>query len=79
MSQAAPAVVVLDIQMLGINGLEVARRLKADPETSAIPLIVVSAQARRAEALKIGCCSFVAKPFDLVALVSAVTSAIGSP
>jgi CheY-like chemotaxis protein len=78
-SQTRPSVVVLDIQMPGIDGLEVARRLKADPETAAIPLVAVSAHARGAEVLGTGCCAFVAKPFDLMVLVSAVTSATGSP
>ena len=77
-SQAKPAVVVLDIQMPGIDGLEVARRLKADPATAAIPLVAVSAHAREAEVLASGCCAFVAKPFDLAVLVSAVASAIES-
>ena len=77
-SQALPSVVVLDIQMPGIDGLEVARRLKADPATAAIPLVAVSAAAREEDVLASGCCAFVAKPFDLVRLVSAVTSAIES-
>jgi CheY-like chemotaxis protein len=77
-SQAVPSVVLLDIQMPGIDGLEVARRLKADPATAAIPLVAVSAHAREAEVLASGCCTFIAKPFDLAVLIAAVTSAIGS-
>jgi CheY-like chemotaxis protein len=77
-SQALPSVVVLDIQMPGIDGLEVARRLKADPATAALPLVAVSAHARKKDVLASGCCAFVAKPFDLVELISAVTSAIAA-
>lgn len=75
-SQRRPAVVVLDIQMPGIDGMEVAQRLQEDPETAAIPLVAVSAHAREAEVLASGCYAFVSKPFDLVHLVSTVRGAM---
>ena len=74
--QTRPAVVVLDIQMPGIDGMEVARRLQEDPETAAIPLVAVSASARKAEVLARGCHAFVSKPFDLVHLISTVRGAM---
>jgi CheY-like chemotaxis protein len=77
-SQAVPSVVLLDIQMPGIDGLEVARRLKADPATAAIPLVAVSAHARTKDVLASGCCAFVTKPFDLAELISAVASAMAA-
>ena len=75
-SQTRPAIVVLDIQMPGIDGIEVAQRLQQDPETAAIPLVAVSAHAREAEVLAIGCCAFVRKPFDLVHLIATVREAM---
>jgi len=41
--RAKPDVIVLDLAMPKLDGLEVCRRLKADPETRAIPIIVVTA------------------------------------
>jgi CheY-like chemotaxis protein len=65
-SAVKPALVVLDIMMPEMDGLEVARRLKAAPETSAIPLIAVTAlgDCRRA-AFDAGCVEFIEKPFEL--------------
>src|SRR5215207_1156585 len=42
-----PGVVLMDVSMPGIDGLEATRRLKADPRTAAIPVIAVTAQDRK--------------------------------
>ena len=67
-----PAVVLVDMQMPLVDGAEVARRLKADPGTRAIPIVGLSAGARREAALAAGCDVFVAKPFELDELVAVV-------
>lgn len=62
-----PDVVVCDVMMPGIDGLEVVRRLRADPATVTLPLIVVSAKAQRgdvSEGLRLGADAYVTKPFD---------------
>jgi CheY-like chemotaxis protein len=41
--QRQPELILLDIRMPGINGFEVCRRLKADPQTAGIPIIFMSA------------------------------------
>ena len=41
-----PSVILLDIMMPGMDGVEVSRRLRADPDTAAIPIIAMSAQER---------------------------------
>ena len=75
-----PDVILLDIRMPGMDGLEVNRRLKAAPELSDIPVIVVSAQAQQATrqgALAAGVKYFLPKPYDaaqLVALIEATTT-----
>jgi two-component system cell cycle response regulator DivK len=72
-----PAVVVLDMIMPGIDGLEAARQLKADPVTADIPIVAISAAPRRAEALAAGCDRFLAKPLQLDELLDLVHSLAG--
>jgi CheY-like chemotaxis protein len=67
-----PAVVVTDVRMPELDGLEAVRRLRADPTTALVPVIAVSALTSRREALDAGCWGFVAKPFDLDELVDLV-------
>lgn len=60
-----PALVLLDMAMPGVSGLDVVKRLKADPATRAIPVIALTATITvRQGALALGCAEFVEKPFD---------------
>jgi DNA-binding response OmpR family regulator len=62
-----PELILLDIQMAGLDGFGVCRRLKADPETGEIPVIFISAtgeSAERVEGLKLGAVDFITKPFQ---------------
>ena len=71
--EAKPALVLLDLAMPGVSGLDVVTRLKADPGTEAIPVIAVTAMITvRKEALAMGCAEFVQKPFSLDYLVATV-------
>jgi two-component system cell cycle response regulator DivK len=68
-----PSLVLMDLKMPGIDGWEATRRLKADPATSSIPVIAVTAQAMvgdRERALAAGCDGYVTKPLDLPAFSS---------
>ncbi len=63
-----PDLVLLDLMLPRLDGYEVARKLKGDPETNGIPIIAITALARpkdRARALEAGCDDYVDKPFDL--------------
>ncbi len=63
-----PSLVLLDIKLPRISGLEVARRLKADPLTRAIPLVAITSESSRTT-LAAGCDDHVGKPFDVAELV----------
>jgi two-component system phosphate regulon response regulator PhoB len=75
---AAPELVVLDLMLPGLDGLEVCRRLRADPATAALPIIMLTAKADeidRVVGLEMGADDYLAKPFspkELVARVRAV-------
>jgi two-component system phosphate regulon response regulator PhoB len=75
---AAPDLIVLDVMLPGIDGLEVCRRLRADPTAAAVPIIMLTAKADevdRVVGLELGADDYVAKPFspkELVARVRAV-------
>ncbi|HUE76044.1 MAG TPA: response regulator [Chloroflexota bacterium] len=65
-----PALIVLDLETERFNGLDIARRLKADPATRDIPIIAITDfEAKAAEALGSGCDHCLGKPFDLNYLI----------
>ncbi len=74
----APDVVLLDLMLPGLDGIEVCRRLQADPVTAAIPIIMVTAKGEETDVvlgLAVGADDYVCKPFspkELVARVKAV-------
>jgi two-component system phosphate regulon response regulator PhoB len=74
----APDLVLLDLMLPGLEGIEVCRRLQADPITSGIPVIMVTAKGEESDVvlgLAVGADDYVSKPFspkELVARVKAV-------
>ena len=72
-----PSVILLDLMMPGLDGFQVTRQLKGNPETATIPIVAISAMARpddRAAALAAGCDEFVRKPFELDDLEAVIRS-----
>ena len=68
-------VVLLDIMMPGMDGFEVCRRLKAEPRTQHIPVIMVTAldqPSDRVKGLEAGADDFLTKPVDDIALITRV-------
>ncbi|MBT4502198.1 MAG: response regulator [Gemmatimonadetes bacterium] len=62
-----PDLILLDVAMPGMSGVEVCRRLKADPKTRDLPVIFISARGEtdlKVEALKAGGIDYVTKPID---------------
>ena len=74
-----PDAVVLDVMMPKMDGLEVARRLKGDPDTQSIPIILLSAKAQQADiqaGTATGAEDYLTKPFDPLELLQRVGTLI---
>jgi CheY-like chemotaxis protein len=74
--------VLLDIQMPGLSGTEVAKRIRSNPKTSSLKLIAVTALAMpgdREEILRAGFDGYVAKPFKIPELFEVVRAVLQRP
>ncbi len=63
-----PDLVLVDLDLPRLDGIELARRLRADSTTADTPIIAVSAHVMRDESrrcIDAGCVAFIAKPFDI--------------
>lgn len=75
---AAPDLIVLDLMLPGLDGLEVCKRLKAERQTAAVPIVMLTAKGEDADVvagLELGADDYVIKPFSprvLLARVRAV-------
>jgi CheY-like chemotaxis protein len=72
----APRLVLLDLSLPKVNGLEVLRQLKADPRTRRIPVVVLSSSTRDKDILRsydLGVNSYVSKPVHFEEFANAVT------
>jgi two-component system phosphate regulon response regulator PhoB len=82
---ALPALIVLDVMLPELDGLEVCRRLRADAATTAVPIIMLTARADevdRVVGLELGADDYVVKPFspkELVARARAVLRRARAP
>ncbi len=80
-----PDLLILDLMLPGIDGLEICRLLRADPATSTVPIIMVTARAEDADriaGLELGADDYVSKPFnpnELVARVRALLRRVQGP
>ena len=75
-----PNLVLMDIQLPGMDGYEVTRRLKSDPSTSHIPIIAVTAYALKGDmdkAIQAGCDDYISKPINTRELPKVVEKFIG--
>ncbi len=75
-----PAVILMDLQLPGIDGLELTRRIKSDAATRDIAIIAVTAFAMKGDrerALEAGCDDYVTKPIDTRALPATIARHVG--
>ena len=72
----APHLILMDIQLPGMDGLELTRRLKADPVWQHLPVVALTAYAMKGDeerARAAGCDGYVSKPLDIDLLSRTVT------
>jgi CheY-like chemotaxis protein len=70
-----PSVVLLDLKLPRIDGLEVLRRVREDPRTKFLPVVVLTTSSEEADLLNsysLGCNSYICKPVDFVQFSEAI-------
>jgi len=75
-----PDIILLDVMMPRMDGLTVARKLKSDPSTKGIPIVLLSAKAQSTDiqlGLEAGAEDYITKPFDPLELLDKVAALIG--
>lgn len=77
-----PQLILMDIQLPGMDGLEATRRLKAEASTCRIPVVALTAFAMKGEVERIraaGCDGYIAKPIDYKEFLAEVARWLGEP
>ena len=76
-----PRLILMDIQMPGMDGMELTRRLKADPATAGILVLALTSYAMKGDeerVLAAGCDGYIAKPIDTRRLPGQIAALIAS-
>jgi CheY-like chemotaxis protein len=79
---ARPDVILLDLMMPVMDGVAFSQALRQRPRVRDIPILVISADGNPQRAASVGAAGYLAKPFDIEALLSQVagiTHAVGEP
>jgi two-component system cell cycle response regulator DivK len=79
-AELTPALVLVDLQLPVLDGVEVTRRIKRDEKLAGIPVLVLTANVMAGEkerALAAGCDGFVSKPFNLAAFRQKIKELLG--
>ncbi len=76
LAQDRPDVLVCDVMMPGLDGFEVCRRVKADPATARLPVVLLTARDRAEDKRageEAGCDAYLTKPFSPLYLIDVIT------
>ena len=76
LAQERPDVVVVDVMMPGLDGLEVCRRIKGDPATAELPVVLLTARDRAEDQQAgeaAGCDAYLTKPFSPLYLIDVIS------
>ena len=76
-----PKLILMDIQLPGMHGLELTKRLKADPATKDIVIFALTAYAMKGDEEKArasGCDGYITKPIDIDSLPQVISQRLGS-
>lgn len=74
-----PDLILLDVMMPGLNGLEVCKRIKADPELKKIPIFFISVKAEEKDikaGLAVGANGYITKPYEGSELIDTINKAL---
>jgi two-component system cell cycle response regulator DivK len=74
-----PDLILMDIQLPGMDGLELTRRLKEDPDTRRIPVLALTSYAMKGDrelAMAAGCAGYITKPIDKTTLLREVAKTL---
>lgn len=74
-----PDLILLDLMLPGLDGLEVCRQLKKDPKTAGVPILMVTAKDEESDVvagLELGADDYIVKPFRMKELVARVRTAL---
>lgn len=72
--EAMPTLILLDLKLPRIDGLEVLRRLRSDPRTRLIPVVILTSSVEEQDVIRsynLGCNSYIHKPVDFIQFVEA--------
>ena len=75
--EESPDLLILDVMLPGLDGFEICSRLRQDPPTTKLPIIMLSAKGQEADkttGLKVGANEYLTKPVDRALLLEKVTS-----
>ncbi len=74
-----PSLILMDIQLPGMDGLTLTRKIKAHPQMSAIPIVALTAYAMKGDEEKTreaGCDGYISKPIDIENFINTITRII---
>ena len=82
LEQFRPRLILMDIQLPGMDGLELTRRLKADPRMRGVVIVALTAYAMKGDQQRVlaaGCDAYISKPIDTRRLAAQVADLLARP